>query len=765
MNHPRPAAPHHLQAAAPQPPLLQAAAPLPQYEEEIELAGYLAILRQQRWRIALIVLACTLAGVVYALLAPPVYEVTMLIHVEEDQPNKGGKNMIGDISSMFDIKAAAISEMELIKSRMVIAKSVDNLGLYIRAEPRYLPLLGRAIARRRDGLSTPGLFGYGGYAWGAEAIDVAEFYVPEPLQPLLFTLTAGGGGQFRLTQAARRIDVAGRVGQTLTLALPEGRLVLRLQQLDGAPGARFQLRYLSKLAAIEQVQKALTVAEIGKQSGLISVTMSGPDARSTHATLTEIGNEYVRQNVARKLEQAEKSLQFLEKQLPDIKARLDQSEADYYRFRHQSGTVDLPEESRLSLQQLAALKARRLELLQKRDELLAAYTAAHPLVQALDRQLAAVTHEIGQGAAHIRALPMLEQELAQRNREVKENTELYAALLTSAEQLRLVKAGKVSNVRMIDLPMLPEQPARPNRSAILGLSAGAGLLLALLTIMLQRLFNNGIQSPRQIERLLGARVVYATVPHSREQARLLRQAGGRGAGDAALPLLAASAPADPAIDSLRCLRAALPVTLARARNNIVQLCGATAGLGKSFLCANFAAVLASSGQRVLLVDADLRAGRLHRYFGLERGAGLSEAIAGHLALADAARATAVARLDLLSTGTLPPNPSEFLLHPALAGLLLQAAGRYDCVLLNAPPLLAVADALVLGGHAGAVFLVARAGVSTDAELSESITRLNQAGVAPQGVIFNDMLVSQPLPAAPPAPPSSLLSHSSPPPEA
>jgi tyrosine-protein kinase Etk/Wzc len=746
MNHPLPSAPHSLQGGAPrQPALLQAAAPLPHYEDEIELSSYLYILSDQRWRIAAIVALCLLAGALYALLAAPVYEATMLIHVEEDQPNNNAKNMIGEISAMFDVKAAAISEMELIKSRMVIAKSVDNLGLYIDAAPRYFPLLGPALARYHQRLSQPGLFGFGGYAWGREAIDVSDFYVPDRLQNLPFVVTAGAGGVYRLTQQEHGIDVSGRVGQPLALALADGRLLLRIKQLDGAPGAQFHLRYLPKLAAIEQVQKAMTVAEIGKQSGLISVVMSGPDAKATYDTLTEIGREYVHQNVTRKLEEAEKSLAFLEKQLPDIKLRLDQSEADYYRFRNQSGTIDLPEESKISLQQQAAVKARRIDLQQKRDELLASFTPAHPAVLAIDRQIAALTREVDSSSAHIRQLPILEQELLRRSREVKVNTELYSALLNSAQQLRLVKAGKVSNVRLIDLPMLPEKPARPNRGAILGIALGAGLGLALAAAMLQRLLSKGIQSPRDIERLLGARVVYANIPHSASQARRVRSAARQGP-DAPLPLLAACEPGDAAIDSLRCLRAALQVTLTRSRNNIVQLCGATPGLGKSFICANFAAVLASSGRRVLLIDADLRGGQLHRYFGLPRGAGLSEAIAGGVALRGAIQSTGTAQLDLLSTGALPPNPSEFLLHPNLAALLLAAATHYDCVLIDAPPLLAVSDALVLGGHAGAVFLVARAGVSTADELNESINRLNQAGVAPQGVVFNDMAVrGRPLP--------------------
>jgi tyrosine-protein kinase Etk/Wzc len=737
-NRALPADARHPHRAVPAPATLQAAAPLPHYESEIELSGYLQILGEQRWRMALIMALCLFCGGLYALLVAPVYEATMLIHVEEDLPNNNTKNMIGEISAMFDVKAAAISEMELIKSRMVIAKSVDSLGLYIDARPVYLPLLGAAIARYHRGLSEPGLFGYGGYAWGAESIDITHFYVPEALQNSQFRVIAGSGRDYRLLHAQAGIDVHGSTGVPLTLSLPQGKLLLTIAQLVARPGTEFSLRYVPKLAAIEHVQKAMLVAEIGKQSGLISVTMSGPDAKNTFDTLTAIGREYIHQNVTRKLEEAEKSLAFLEKQLPDIKQRLDDSESAFYRFRHQSGTVDLGEEGKLSLQQLAAVKALQLQLRQKRNEQLVSVTPAHPVILALDQQLGLLEREIGRANEHIRQLPILEQELLRLSREVKVNTELYSALLNSAQQLRLVKAGKVSNVRLIDLPMLPEQPARPHRGTIMAISAATGLCLALAVVVLQRLLVKGIQSARAIEQLLGSRVVYANIPHSPAQDRYGHHAAKAGHG--VLPLLAALAPGDPAVESLRCFRTTLQVSMPGQRNNVVQICGATASLGKSFICANFAAVLASSGKRVLLIDADLRGGQLHRYFDQQRATGLSEVIAARLSLQQAVRETGINNLHLLTTGALPPNPAEFLLHQNVAALLTLASLDWDYVLLDVPPLLAVSDALVLGSHAGTVFIVARAGHTSDDELNESVKRLNHAGVAPQGVLFNDLRV-------------------------
>lgn len=726
---PHPVAP----LSAPSPSPLHPEAPASLYDDTMELAGYTHMLAASRWVILVSTLLCCTLGVLYALLASPVYEATMLIHVEEDKPNNS-KNMIGEISALFDVKAAAISEMELLKSRMVIAKAVDTLGLYVDAHPVYLPLVGRALARWNGGLYTPGIFGYGGYVWGDEKIDIAEFYVSPALQGVTFDVIMLESGRYRLQQQHFGVDLMGNVDTLMTANLPQGRLALRVNRLDALPGARFQLRYVAKLDAIERVQRAMTVAEIGKQSGLISVTLEAPNASSAHNVLNEIGREYLRQNVARKLEEAEKSLAFLDRQLPDIKERLDRSEAEYYRFRHGSGTIDLAEETKLALQQTAAAKARRLELQQKRHELLASFTPEHPALQAVDRQLAAVSAEISRAESHIRQLPSLERDLLHLSREVKINTDLYSTLLNSAQQLRLVKAGKVSNVRLVDPPMLPLDPARPDRGKIVALATIGGLLLGLALAALRSLLYKGIDHPARIERMLGARVVYASIPHSAAQHNVQKSWPGPNG----MPnLLACIAPSDPAIECLRTFRTALLCNMGRFRNNIIQVSGATDHLGKSFVTANLAAVLAMSGKHVLLVDADLRHGQLHLCFKRPRENGLCEAIAGLVTPHQAVHPNQLPGLDFMATGNLPPNPSEFLLHPHFATLLQTLAPQYDYVLIDAPALLNVSDGLVSASQAGAVFLLARAGVTTEDDINESIKRLHHAGISPQGVLFND----------------------------
>lgn len=720
--------------------LAQLAPPRGGDEQSVDLRRYLHVLLAHRWHILAITLACTLAATLYALLARPVYETNMLIHVEEAIPN-GSKNILNDVSSLFDTKKAAIAEMELLHSRSVIAPAVARLRLTIMARPRYLPGLERWLVRRRAPLAAPGLFGHGGYGWGGERIAVSAFEVPPPLYGHTFLLTLLENGRYRVDGdgegEAEAIAVSGRVGVAQHWRTGAGEFALTVDSLAGQPGNVYELRRVSQASAVEAVQRALTISEQGRQSGVIAVRLLAEDAALAQATLTEIGREYLRQNLAHKTEEAEKSLAFLNTQMPELKRQLEQSEERYSQFRNAHGTVDLNEEARLSLQQVAAARQRRVELEQKRAELLTRYTVEHPIVQGVAAQLRGVDHELQAIGERISKLPGLEQDAARMSRDIKVNTELYTALLNTAQQLRIVAVGKVNDVRLVDAPALPERPLRPNRPLLIAGGGAAGLLLGLFAALLADRLHGGIDDPRRLEQLLGASVVYATIPHSGAQARLNQSAGA----DGKVALLAQDWPEDAAVEALRALRTALQFSLPQFKNNIVMLSSPMPAQGKSFLSSNLAAVVAASGKRVLLIDADLRGGNLQQVFGVARAPGLSEGISGAAPLARIIHRSVLPNLDFIATGGLPSGRAEFLTHVNFAALLAGVSAGYDLVLLDPPPVLAVADALIIGAHAGAVFLVLRAGACNEAQTIEAIRRLNRAGATPHGVVFNDLKLS------------------------
>ena len=711
--------------AVPPPPLTD--------EDDAELASYVDLLRNHLWLVCAITLAVTLAAGAYALLARPVYEASMLIHVEEATP-AAAKNALTEAAAMFETKKAATAEMELLRSRTVVGPAVERLKLYIDARPDYFPLIGRLVADRRPGqLSEPGLFGIGGQLWGAEQIEVPWFDVPPAMYKRRFVITSLGNERFSLYDPVSNIVVYGRVGTAIRAVAPAGPIELQVARLSGRPGARFTLTRNSAMSSIRKLQRELAIGEQGKQSSVIVARLEGSSPELVNAVLLEIGRQYMRQNVARKSEEAEHSLAFLDQQLPKLKARVEQAEGEYNAFRKANGSVDFAEEAKLSLQQAAAAKSRRAELLQKKTELLTRFTARHPVVAAVSGQLGEVDREIGDIARHIKTLPLLEQGAVRLNREVKVNTDLYTALANTAQQLRIVSVGKASNVRMVDAPMVVDEPVRPQRALIVCAGVAGGLLLGVAAAFVRRRLGGGVEDPVRIEQLLGSRVVFASIPHSDAQARLNKRfQNGR------QPLLALDRPTDGAIEALRSFRASLQFSMPQFDRNVIMFAGPTSSLGKSFVSANFAAVMAAGGKRVLLIDADVRNGRLHQYFGVNRERGLCEAVTGAMPLSHAIRHDVLANLDFIPTGCLPAGRPDIFMHADVGELLTSVSGQYELVLVDSPPILALADALVLGSHAGAVFLVVRAGVSTERQITESIKRLNQAGAAPFGIVFNDV---------------------------
>lgn len=698
-----------------------------------DLKEYLYTLYDSRWLICAIAVVMTLVAAMYAMAAKSEYEANLMIHVEEESPN-ASKNVLSEASSLFETKKAAIAQIELLRSRMVVSRALDNVQQYIEVRPHYLPVVGAWLAKRNgDQLSEPGLFGNGGYVWGAEEAEVTLFDVPAAWLGRPFTLTALGNGRFRLADSGQRVVFNGQVGQRHRWTTPSGVFELKVDRLSANPGGRFELRRHSRASMTRTIQNALVITEQGKLSGIIEVRLRGENALRTYKVLNEIGREYMRQNLARKTEEAEKSLAFLDQQLPILKRQLEQAEDRYQHFRNANKTVDLPEEARMSLAQTASARERRNEINKRRAELLLRYPEGHPMVAVVDGERNAVDAEIRTANARLNTMPRLEQDETRLSRDIKVSSDLYTSLLNAAQQLRLTSMGRVSNVRLVDAPILPEKPVAPNRPLIIALAAATGLFVGVVVAYLRKAMAGGIDDPKKIDHMLRARVVYATIPHSGNQSRVMRKPGGDH-----LPLLAVSEPDDPAVKSLRSFRAALLFSMPQFRSNIVMFASPTHRGGTSFVIANLATVLAASGKRVLLIDADVRNGQLYRYFGVDRDYGLTRAIRSPAIAGEVINRNVVDKLDFIAAGEVPPDCSEVLLDPNFGNFLKQISTHYDLVLLDSPPLLTDADALIIGAHAGALFIVAHAGRTNERHIGESVNRLHRAGIPLQGVLLNDM---------------------------
>lgn len=699
-------------------------------EGGLNMFEMLDMVLEQKWLISSITAAALAVGYAQSKLAVPIYDASTVMQIESQG------NSLGPMFGASSNNSTA-TEIEIMRSRSVIGEAVNNLSLDISVQPKYLPVVGNWLSRLADQPSEPGFLGLAGYVHGNEKLEVDQLDLPSTFmdQSLTVRLTANG---LKLLQANGGLLGEGEIGKTLNFSYMGEQGSLKIKSVRGRPGAEFYIKRESHLSVTQAIQNNLLVVENRAGTGIVTATLEDPDPEKAAKVLNEIASIFVSNSTKRKAAEAEKSVEFLSEMLPQLRKEVENNEDKLNKYRIERGIFELSDDAKNLMQQSAGQRILLVELKQKRKELEKLYTEEHPAMQALNSKIQELSDQIGKIESAAKNLPAVQQELLTLEREVKISDGIYTRLLETFHQLRLTKEGKLGNVRVVDPALKPLTSSKPNRLAMVGVATGIGLALGLGVAFLRHRLRSGIQHADELEQKLGLNV-FATVPFSPIQNLLAQAIKTKQAGQ---HLLALTKPDDPAVESLRSLRTALQFAMLDAPNNIVLLTGPTPGIGKSFASANFAAVLAAAGKRVLLIDADMRKGHMHSFLGQQRRTGLSELIAGSQTLEQVLRRNAASNLDFISAGTLPPNPAELLMSPVTVDLLKALSAQYEIVIVDTPPVLAVSDTAVLAPQAGTVFLLARAEVTTLPEVQESVKRLEQSGASLRGVIFNGLDLSR-----------------------
>ncbi len=720
-------------------------APVRQGDDEINLTDLWYNLLDFKWLALAITVAVTAIGVINAVTSAPVYKADAMLQVET---KKGGG--LAGLEQLNDVlgqsASSALGELEIIKSRTVMDQVVMRMKLEDVMRPRYFPVIGGWMARRNDDSREPaGAFlGMSSYAWGGERYALERFVVPEAFYDLPFTLVKGEGAAYSLYDPRDTLLAQGVVGQTLKWQFADGTPgELLLSDLQARPGTRFTLSKKHPLSLYNTLVADLTAAEVGKNSNIIRVTYENTSAQFATQFLNELVKAYVGLNVNRRGLEAEQQLRFLDDQLPDVKEQLRQSEEKLNGYVTSRGTVDPSAEGGRLLTANVELEKKRIELQLQRKQLLQKYEPKHPAVQSVDDQLSRLNEESGAVAAETRKLPGTQQEFVRLKRDVLVNQEIYTSLLNRSQQLKVAKAGTVGNVAVVDYAKKPKFPVRPKRGQIVGLALLAGAFLGVLAAQVMAFMRSAIRDPSKLEQSTGLSV-FSIVPLSRAQSEAEKTLKHR---TDKVGLLAVTVPSDASIEALRSFRTGLQFATIDTPNRRVLITGPVPEIGKSFVSANFAAIMAQAGKRVVLVDADMRKGTMMRYFaeekaGGEKPKGLSDVIAGEVALDAALIKSEVEGLDVLLSGTVPPNPSELLLNPRFVQLLETLDGRYDYVIIDSPPVLLVGDASVVAQHCSAVFVVTRYGATNVRQVADTQKRLGQVGVRINGLIFNGFMANR-----------------------
>ncbi|WP_281963440.1 polysaccharide biosynthesis tyrosine autokinase [Acinetobacter johnsonii] len=697
-------------------------------EDTIDLKELFFSLIAQWKLIALCIILSLICALLYLRATPDTYSVNALVQVEE---NKGASAaLLGDLSSMIEQKQPAQAEIEILKSRLVLGNVIQHLNLDLKISGTENSFTDRLLSPHHyqtEYQPKSVLF-----KDDEKAFDIRQFNVPSNFRDKNLELRFKDS-QFSLTNTqTEQVILTGKTNQANTLRTADGLWNISIYTQDQLNDV-YLIQKQSLPAAVNSILANYSVAEKGKLTGILGLNYQGTDKTHITQVLNAILVSYSQQNIERRSAETAQTLKFLDEQLPELKQQLDVAEREFNKFRQQYNTVDVTKESELFLTQSVTLETQKAQLEQQVAEAGAKYTAEHPIMQQMNAQLGAINKKIAELNGTLKGLPDLQRRYLQLYREVEVKQQLYTALLNSYQQLRIAKAGEIGNVRIVDTAVEPIAPIAPKKLQILILSIFLGGFLGTLLALLRNMMRTGIKDSTQIENELDL-PVYATVPHSPVQESYIKMLKKK----KNIPILAVKNSDDITIESLRSMRTAIHFALSSAKNNIIMISGPAPELGKSFISTNLATILAQSNKRVLIIDADLRRGYLHKYFNLDTQPGLTELLNGQQSLDTVIRPTEVPGLSVISRGKSPANPSELLSSNQFKNLLEQMSEKFDHVIIDTPPVLAVTDGIIISQYTGVNLVIARYAKTQMKELELTLNRFEQAGVKVNGFILNDI---------------------------
>ncbi|MGO3685401.1 MAG: polysaccharide biosynthesis tyrosine autokinase [Proteus vulgaris] len=683
--------------------------------DEIDFGKLFGILLDAKWIIIITTFVFAVLAAAFALLSTPIYKADALIQIE--QKSSGGiSSLVGDMGELFASESSATTEIEIIRSRMILGDTVDKFNLTTVVTPEYIPVLGKGLARLTG---------------ERNVVNVSRFTIPRQVEDDRFSiLVLDSGAQSYQLLRNDKLVLEGQAGE---LVKKDG-VELFVTDLNAKDGFEFSIRKRSPLDAIDWLKQNLSVSERGKQTGILELSFTGENRGEITGILNDIAQNYFLQNVERKSAEAEKSLAFLKDNLPNVKHSLTEAEDTLNAFRQKNDSIDLGLEAQSILKVMVELEAQLNELTFKESEISQRFTKDHPAYRSLLDKRATLLKEKERLNQQIQKMPKTQREVLRMTRDVEVNQQIYVQLLNKVQELSIVKAGTVGNVRILDRAEAYAAPVKPKKALIVVLATLLGGMLSVAFVLVKAALHRGVENPDDIEQI--GLSVYASVPKSNLQLGLSNKLKRHRKQNQELTLLAESNPADLSVEALRGLRTSLHFAMMEAKNNVLMISGPAPGIGKSFVSTNFSAVAAKTGQKVLLIDADMRKGNLHQPFGLAWENGLSDFLCGKIGLNEAIKTTQVDNLDIMTRGQVPPNPSELLMHPRFKELMEWASELYDLVIVDTPPVLAVTDPSIVGALAGTTLMVARFGMNTVKEIDVARNRFEQSGIEVKGVILN-----------------------------
>ncbi|WP_038345962.1 GNVR domain-containing protein [Acinetobacter sp. A47] len=621
------------------------------------------------------VFALVCAGI-YLKIAKKTYSVDAKIQIIDNKQN-GLASLSPQLASLGSLAGLNLggqqsiqTEIEILQSRSVLGKTIEDLNLDIQIQPDqsfFQNLLDT------DRFHTTYLADQVKVTDHKTAFSIHEFKVPAQYldQNLILSFQ---GQKFSIVSEKTGLEVyKGMLNQKIPTETLEASWKVSIsgqQPLDG----QYIVQKQSLLAAVKGILVTLKATELAKQTGIIALSYDGADKVHIMKVLNHILTIYQEQNLATKSAEKEKTLTFLNQQLPQLKDSLEQAEQKFNAFRETHGTIDIQQEAGLYLKQSVELETQKIQLEQKQAQLAAQYTAQHPMMQEINAQIGLFNKKINELNDALKRLPNTQSQYLQYYRDVQVQTQMYTNLLGTYQSLSLAKAGETGNLRVLDYPVEPTKPIKPRKLIILILSILVGGFIGVLIALIRNMLQTGVRSRDEAEQATGIKT-YIELPKAKKKDT-------------------------PDLQALKSFIPTLRHKLSQKQHNIVMLTSVTPDQNQGSITQHLAQYLGQAGQRVLVIDSDLYRGRLAQIFNSNTTSGLAEYLRGQASLDQVVFKTAYPNLSLIGRGQSNDDVSISSHQIRFAELIQQIRTQYDYVIINAAPVLAASDSLIIAQTTG-----------------------------------------------------------------
>jgi len=679
----------------------------------LPLREYLRILRKHRWIILTVVAVMVTVVSVVSFQMQPVYQASSRLEINGEAP---------DLTNLRELFVRLPTDEEFLQTQVRILQSDDlamqtirALRLYDKPEFAVRPLGANGtapfspaeevmlIGRFKGGLNVQLIRTSRLVEVRFESADpkvcsdvpntLAQLYIENNFRKKYeSTMQAQEWMSGQLQELKAKMEKAHQSlvnyeRENQIYAISEGQNVT-MQKLG-------QLNHELTLAQSERIARESQFQQVkSRRLDDLSAISSSPYIQELQSRLNKLNDEYaeVRTTFGPKYPKVQR----LEQQIADAKAQME-------REKQQIG-------NRIENEYQAAL--RREQLLRKAVE--------------------------GQKAeANVMNAKLVEYSLLKR--EYETNQQLYDGLLNRLKEAGVSAGMRSNNIHIVDRARPPLAPIRPRKSLNIALSAVVGLILGGALALFNEYLDNSVKVPEEVEQLIGLPALGVIPGVSSIPAGALRALPGVVPKPQAQELATISQPHSVVSEAYRALRTSILLSTSKHPPQTILITSGQPREGKTTTALNLAITLAQRGDRVVLMDSDLRRPRVHRSFNISNDVGLSSFLAGVVGIDDLPRAvTHIPNLFVIPSGPTPPNPAELLSSEPMVLLFSELRRQFDFIVMDSPPAITVADSMILAAHADGVMLVIHGGVTTRESLRQTHKLLAGVNARMIGVVLNNV---------------------------